>query len=177
MISRAFFQRVLNPAVLEERRQLFLDNDLAISRNTKHMKSFGTYPVLYVNLSVSELIYQSPIDADSRRKIRGETFEDLHVAFQKRVKAVAEDLQKQGLLSRVALDELDRTFLTQVMSRTLPADEWPEALSKLMTILHTIHNRDVIVLIDEYDTPAAHASEHGYFSAVCLHQPSLISIS
>jgi hypothetical protein len=90
---------------------------------------------------------------------------------------VAENLQKQGLLSnRDELDELDRTFLTQVMNRTLPADEWPETLYKLTGILRTIHKRDVIVLIDEYDTPAAHASENGYFSEVCLDQPSLMSI-
>jgi len=90
---------------------------------------------------------------------------------------VAEGLQKQGLLThRDELDKVDRTFLTQVMSRTLPADEWPETLYKLTAVLRTIHNRDVIVLIDEYDTPAAHASKHGYFSEVCLHQPSLISI-
>src|SRR5258708_7298382 len=104
--------------MLKNRMHLFLDNNLAITRNTKRMKSFGTYQVLYVNLSVSELIYQSPIDADSQQKIRGKTFEDVHVAFQKRVRAVAEDLQKQGLLNnRDELDELDRTFLTRVMNR------------------------------------------------------------
>ena len=96
---------------------------------------------------------------------------------------MAEDPQKQGLLTnRDALDEVDGTFLTQVMNRTLPAvrqmnDRKYYLNFRLTTILRTIHNRDVIVLIDEYDTPAVHANKHGYFSKVCLHQRSLISIS
>lgn len=57
---------------------------------------------------------------------------------------------------------------SKAMNRTLPADEWPEHYTtKLTAILRTIHNRDVIVLTDRYDT---HASEHGYFQKVCTSQ-------
>jgi hypothetical protein len=90
------------------------------------------------------------------------------------VMASAEDLQKRGLLTKLdMLEDFKCAFLTQVMNRTLPADEWQEALYKLTPIFHMIHKRD---MIGEYDTPAAHATRCGHLAQVCLHQPSLVSI-
>jgi len=85
------------------------------------------------------------------------------------------DLLERGLLTNLhELHETSRTFVNQVVNRELPADEWPESLSKLTDILYTLHKREVIVLIDEYDTPTAHATRYGYFDEVRLHQPSMV---
>ena len=153
---------------MNERRQVILDNKLAITNDKVCMKYFGDFPVLYVDFSVSELICQFPSDADSHRKIMGTTFKKLQVAFRQQVTGVAENLQKQGLLAKLDnLQDFDRNLLKRVMNGSLPADEWEGALKKLTAILHAIHKRDVIVLIDEYDTPMAHGTQYGYFSEMC----------
>jgi hypothetical protein len=59
LLPRAFFERV-NPAVMKERKNLFLKNNLTITHHPSFDKEFGTYPVLYVDLSVSELVCHFP---------------------------------------------------------------------------------------------------------------------
>ena len=74
-----------------------------------------------MDFSVSELICQFPSVADLQRKILSDSFENLLLAFQSLVKGVVEDLHKRGSLTNLdEVDNLDRTFLTQVMNRTLP---------------------------------------------------------
>ena len=174
MLYRAFFE-LGDSATLEERKALFLDNNLAITKNKKCMEQFGMYPVLYIDLSVGELICPFPSHTDSQRQIIATTLGDLKGEFQKLVKTVVLDLLERGLLTNLhELHETSRTFVNQVVNRELPADEWPESLSKLTDILYTLHKREVIVLIDEYDTPTAHATRYAYFDEVCLHQPSMV---
>ena len=111
---------------------------------------------------------------DSQRQIVGTTFENLQAEFQKLVKSVAEDLLKRGLLPDLEkLHKVDFDFLNQILNRELRADEWQGSLARLSDILYTLHNKDVVVLLDEYDTPTAHATHYGYYTEVRLHQPSV----
>jgi len=59
MSHRLFFER-RNPAEAKERKDLFLKNNLAITRDPRFNQEFGTYPVLYVDFSVSELVCHFP---------------------------------------------------------------------------------------------------------------------
>jgi hypothetical protein len=82
VLYSTFFERV-NPATLKERKELFLNNDLAITHHPRFDQEFGIYPVLYVDLSVSEHISHLPSHADSRRKnVIGDTFESLKKEFR-----------------------------------------------------------------------------------------------
>ena len=120
-----------------------------------------------MNLSVSELISHFPSHADSERKnVIGETFRE---EFRTEVHTIALDLEKRGLLTD--LHELYDRLLTG----ELKPKELARALVKL-TGLKALHKQDVIVLIDEYDTPTSHATHYGYFTEVCLHKPSMIWI-
>lgn len=88
------------------------------------------------------------------------------------VNETALDLKHRGLLTNLhELDETDRTFLNQILNEELNAKIGPRALFKLTKVLHTLHKRQVIVLVDEYDTPTSHATHYGYFTEVCLHKP------
>ena len=53
LVSRAFFQRT-NPADQAQRRQLFVENQLEIMKSPEFEREFGEYPVLYVDLLVSQ---------------------------------------------------------------------------------------------------------------------------
>ena len=55
LVSRAFFERT-NPVDSARRRQLFVEIKLAIAKSPEFESEFGMYPVLYVNLSVSQYL-------------------------------------------------------------------------------------------------------------------------
>jgi len=59
MLHRLFFERG-NPAAVKERKDLFLNHNLAITHDPRFNQEFGTYPVLYVDFSVSELVCHFP---------------------------------------------------------------------------------------------------------------------
>ena len=131
-----------------------------------------------MDLSVSELIYRLPSCADSQRKnVIGNTFKSLKKEFRIQINAMALDLKNRGLLTNLhELDETDRTFLNQILDEELKAKIGVRALFRLTEVLHTLHRREVIVLVDEYDTPTSHATRYGYFTKVCLHKPSIVWI-
>lgn len=50
---RTFFERT-DPVEKMQRKELFTNNDLAITHNASFEEEFGLYPVLYVDFSASE---------------------------------------------------------------------------------------------------------------------------
>jgi hypothetical protein len=87
---------------------------------------------------------------------------------------MALDLRRRGLLTNLhELDERDRTFVDQILSGELRRKKWTRALFRLTEVLQSLHKRDVIVLIDEYDTPTSYATNCGYFPEVSLRKPSM----
>jgi hypothetical protein len=180
MLYGTFFERV-NPAALKERKDLFLNNDLAITRDPCFDQEFGIYPVLYVDLSVSEFFCHPPSHPDSQRKdVIGTTFESLKQEFRMLVTEIASELESRGLLTNLhELDDTDRTFLNQILNEERKAKVEAveaQALFRLTEVLHILHRREVILLVDEYDTPTSYATQYGYSTEVCLHKPSMVWI-
>ena len=115
--------------------------------------------------------------ADSQRKNLkiSNTFEGLVKAFQSLVSRIASDLRDCGLLTNLhELNKTDHTFLNEILNNE--AKIKAKALFKLTKILHTLHKRRVVVLVDEYDTPTSHAVQYDYFTEVCLHKPRMVQI-
>ena len=82
------------------------------------------------------------------------------------------------------LGETHCTFINQVLNEehkakiqaNLPVDS-EEALFMLTEVLHVLHKREVIVLVDEYDTPMSYATQHDYFTDVVrLHKLNVVWI-
>jgi ABC-type branched-subunit amino acid transport system ATPase component len=71
------------------------------------------------------------------------------------ISRIAQQLVKHGLLkNRDELEENDQKFLERVLDNRLDVmKDLPYALVRLTEILHALNKREVIVLIDEYDTP------------------------
>ncbi|KAI9509991.1 hypothetical protein F5148DRAFT_1374784 [Russula earlei] len=148
LMFQAFFERD-NPAAIKERKDLFLNNDLAITRHPVFDEEFGKYPVLYVDLS----------------NVIGTTLETLKKEFRLLVERIVFDLKRRGFLSNLdELNEVDRSFLDQILNEEHKANIEAKALFRLTEVLHTLHKREVVVLVDEYDTPTSYAIRHGYFT-------------
>lgn len=94
--------------------------------------------------------------------------------FKNNVTRLALELEDSGFFkNRQELGNNSQKRLTNILSKRLDDSEWPTALFELTQILHILTKREVIVLIDEYDTPTSHAVECNYFPAVrpILNQP------
>jgi hypothetical protein len=110
--------------------------------------------------------------ADARRKnVIGDTFKSFKKEFRILVATIVSDLKRRGFLPNLhELDETDRTFINQILNQGHKAEVEAQALFRLTEILHILHKREVILLIDEYDTPTAYASQYGYLTKVRLHK-------
>jgi hypothetical protein len=112
-----------------------------------------------------------------RKNVIGDTYKSFKKEFRMLVAAIISDLKRRGLLSNLhELDETHRTFINEILREGNKASVEAQALFQLTEILHTLHKREVILLIDEYDTPTAYASQYGYFSKVRFHKPSMLRI-
>ena len=98
----------------------------------------------------------------------GLTYKDLVEGFKDEVVTISENLQALGhFKSRASLTPSEAVFLDGILTRTLPERQWPGALSRLCKIVHKLTRREVVLLVDEYDTPTSQAMHHGFLSEVC----------
>jgi hypothetical protein len=95
--------------------------------------------------------------------------DELLQQFKNHVVAIVRRLEDSGLFkNRQELPRNQQAFLKAVLEKKLDDSEWPTVLFELTRLLHTLLNREVIVLVDEYDTPTSYAIQHDYFPEVCL---------
>lgn len=105
------------------------------------------------------------------KNVIGSTMAVLLQKFKNHVTDIARRLQSLGFFrNRGELLEDQQDFLEAVLKQTVPDSQWPDVLFKLTEILHMLHQRRVVILIDEYDTPISYAVQHGYFLEVCPSQ-------
>jgi len=108
------------------------------------------------------------------QNVDGSTMVELLSSFQTEITDAVLRLEDAGAFqNRSELAPNLREFLEAIIGRRLPDKEWPTALYKLTNVLGLLHERRVIVLIDEYDSPISYAAQHPYFTEVCP-SPSLI---
>ena len=106
---------------------------------------------------------------NNAQNVISETMDQLLTSFKRQISKVLRDAERAGYFSnREELRGANRRFVDE-MAKEVQADmDWAKALFRLTEIVHLLTNRLVVVLVDEYDTPASNAVRHGYFSQVCL---------
>ncbi|MDK4502413.1 ATP-binding protein [Fusobacterium necrophorum] len=123
----------------ENHRKLFTGLDI---RESSHFEKQGKYPVIYLSLKdIKEVSWQ-----DCSRRIR-KVLSDLFAEY----KYLRDDLDQRDLknFDGIWLEEADGNYF--------------DALKDLSKYLSRYHEKKVVILLDEYDTPMVSAYENGYY--------------
>ena len=131
----------------EENRILF--KDLAVAK-TPCMERQGTSPVILLSL----------------KEITGETFDQFLQIFSHKISNLYRTYAY--LLESSILNEFDKAFYKKIYAREGTVADLEYSLTNLVYMLRIHHNRDVVVLIDEYDSPAIHAWENSFYKQCIL---------
>lgn len=123
----------------ENHRKLFTGLDI---RESSHFEKQGKYPVIYLSLKdIKEVSWQ-----DCSRRIR-KVLSDLFAEY----KYLRDDFDQRDLknFDGIWLEEADGNYF--------------DALKDLSKYLSRYHEKKVVILLDEYDTPMVSAYENGYY--------------
>ena len=135
----------------EENRKLF--ENLYISKS-KYMNQQGEYPVIYLSFKDIKALNSEKCYYLTRRLI---TY--LYNEFE----FLREKLNKKDL------SDFDKVWLDE------EGADWENSLKNLLRYLYEYHNKKVVVLIDEYDTPIVSGYNNGYKKEVLALYRSLYS--
>ena len=97
----------------------------------------------------------------SFKDVDGLNFED---AYNRLVAQISNLYKKHTYLLECSdIDEDDKTIFRTVKSGTANKTQISQALSTLTRLLQIYHQKQVVLLLDEYDVPIAKASDKGYY--------------
>ncbi len=123
----------------------YLFQDLAIASYPDCIKHYKSYPVIYITL----------------KQIRGKTYDEAEVQLRKMIS----ELYRLHRDTVTILDtEIAKRDFEELRNGNSSLVALKNSLYDLILILYRYHNRPVIVLIDEYDSPMIEAWMNGYYS-------------
>lgn len=114
----------------------------------KYRREQGKYPV--ISLSFKDVKYDSWSEACANLKFKIQAEYRRHLYLRESDK----------------LSEIDKNFFDSVITGKLEDVLLPTTLSQLMLFLNLHHDRKVVVLIDEYDTPIQQGYLKGYYEPI-----------
>ena len=114
-----------------------------------------------------EFMGQFPVLMVSLRKVKGLSFDSAMSALAETIQPIAESYL--DLLASPRLTEDDKIYLRHCQSRDYLLDPKNRAnlrvfLSKMTSILARHYERQMVLLIDEYDVPLQKAAKAGYYT-------------
>jgi len=136
---RSFFEKT-------EEDNSYLFDGLKISEaGDKYIKQMGQYPVISISL----------------KSMKQSSYED---AFEKFKDIVLSEFERNdNILSSDKLKPMQRKKFENIYNGTANNSTYFTALKLLSDCLFTVYNKNVIVLIDEYDVPLENAYFNGFY--------------
>ena len=146
MISmlKAFFEYRLDRDGKPVDNRHYFDN-LKVSQDAEAMALLGAYPV--ISITLKDVIQHS--------------FEEAIGALSAKVSIMAK--QCAWVLEQKMALEGERQRFIRLIEEDASPKELANSVAFLSTVLHDATNRNVIILIDEYDVPLQSAFLHGYY--------------
>ena len=120
-------------------KNLYIENSATIEEQ-------GKYPVIFISFKdIKTNSYNSCIEA---------------------IAILIEDLYKEHRYIIDRLDKLDRPTYLKYATKNASIEELKKSIKILSTFLNNYYDQNVILLIDEYDTPMVSAYENGYYDEI-----------
>ena len=141
MLTLKYFFDIENK---EENRKLF--KNLYIEKS-EYFKEQGQYPVIFISL----------------KGLKEKTWEN---CFNE-IKALISKLYNEFEFIKKVLNESELNIFDKIWLKK-DDGEYTNALKNLTSFLYKYYKKEVILLIDEYDTPLINAYEHGYYDEAIL---------
>ena len=157
------FGKTLNMSMVEQffsmdyadRGEIF--EGLSIWEDEKYRKLQGTYPVISLSFArIKDRSYKDAVDKIS------EIVQNLY--------------SKYGYVREC--DELsisDKAFFDRIITGSYTESDMTSSLHQLSRFLYLYHKKNVIILLDEYDTPMQESYVHGYWQELVAFTRSLFN--
>lgn len=113
--------------------------------NSATIKEQGKYPVIFISF----------------KDIKALTIEEMY----SQVRTLISEIYDNYKFLRENLDERDRVIFDKIWTEDKSGNYF-NSLKQLAKYLKEYYNQDVILLIDEYDTPMVSAYENGYYDEI-----------
>lgn len=132
-------------------RDSTLFDGLDISKNAQLCEKYqGKFPVVFISL----------------KSVNGNTYEE---AVGYLIKIINREARRmQFLLESLKLTQYDKKLFEQLLDREMDEETIACSIQELTELLEKHYDKQVIVLIDEYDVPLSKANENGYYDEMVL---------
>lgn len=148
------FGKTLNLSMLHyffeinEAKTEYLFNNTAIRRDPRFQALQGNFPVIFLTF----------------KNIAQTTFSDIYDSF---AAAIGEEFNRHKyLLSSDELDTYEKELFSRIRESKSTRVELENSLDTLSRFLHRHHQKQVIILIDEYDVPVQSAFIHHFYNEI-----------
>ena len=145
------FGKTLNMSMLQrffeatEKSNAYLFDDLKIAAYPEYMTYQGQYPVISISLkSMKRASYQE--------------------AYFEYVKLLSDEFERHEIILQSDLvSEEDKLEFQKIKRRIAEPKEYNSAVKLLSKCLQKVYQKNVIILIDEYDVPLENAYHEGFY--------------
>ena len=145
------FGKTLNMSMLQrffeatEKSNAYLFDGLKIAAYPEYMAYQGQYPVISISLkSMKRASYQE--------------------AYFEYVKLLSDEFERhETILQSDAVSEEDKLEFQKIKKRIAAPKEYNSAVKLLSKCLQKVYQKNVIILIDEYDVPLENAYHEGFY--------------
>jgi len=156
------FGKTLNMSMLQyffektEKSSAPLFKNLAVAQHPYCMEYQGQYPVIFLTFKSTD----EP------------TWDECFNALQE---IIAEEFKRHNyLLKSTTLDAHEKKEFKEIINLSAQSTAYKGSLKKLIKYLAQYHNKNVIVLIDEYDVPIQGGFGHQYYNKVIAFLKSFL---
>ncbi|MDO4939205.1 MAG: AAA family ATPase [Lachnospiraceae bacterium] len=135
---RTFFE------MTEEDNSVYFRNKKIWLEGEKYRAFMGKFPVIYLDF----------------RSVR---FDDWITAYEKISKIIIGEYERHRvLMNSERVSQMDQFYFTKILTGRYSTSELKSSLFMLTKMLHEHYGEEVIVIVDEYDTPVSYAHNFGY---------------
>ena len=137
----------------------YLFKELEIYKRDEFREHQGKYPVIFLTFK--------DVKSDNKEEALNKIYSLIREEFGRHKKSILDIIDD--------LDDEDRYNYYDIIQRRATKDVYEKSLSLLSKLLYQKHNQEIVILIDEYDTPIHASYLHEYYNEFITFVRNLLS--